>query len=145
MFYGDADCKLADGAIATPRDLYEALLPLWRPETCTPRMRRRWTADNPTLGQCAITAFLAQDLFGGLVFGVPLGDGNFHCFNVVGTHEFDLTSEQFDHPLDYGERYEQFRDVHFARVEKKERYELLRRALLARLEGGEGGGTGECR
>ena len=134
MFYGEADRVLADGAIQTPRDLYDILLTLWRPETCTPRMRANWTPENPTLGQCAVTAFLAQDLFGGKVYGIALKDGGWHCFNVVGDCEFDLTSEQFDHPLNYAERTEQFRDVHFERAEKRERYEMLRHALAEKMD-----------
>lgn len=123
--------------IATPCDLYDALLPLWSADTCAPRMRAGWSGDNPTLGQCSITAFLAQDIFGGQVFGVPLGDGNYHCYNVVDGCVFDLTSEQFGTAaLEYrpfsGDP-EQFRDVHFAKKEKEERYRLLRARLLDAL------------
>ena len=90
--------------------------------------------ENRTLGQCSITAFVMQDIYGGKVFGVPLGDGNFHCFNAVGDCVFDLTSEQFgDTALDYSHCPEQSRAVHFAKAEKKARYEKLKAALLARL------------
>ena len=100
-------------------------------------MREDWTPENKTLGQCSITAFLMQDLFGGKVYGVPLGDGNYHCFNVVGDCVFDLTSEQFgDRKLDYENCPEQTREVHFAKEEKRLRYEELKEALLARLTSG---------
>ena len=116
--------------IETPRDLYDALLDLWCAGTCTPRMRKDWSPENPTLGQCAITAFLVQDIFGGRVYGVPLKDGGFHCFNVVDGICFDLTDRQFgDGKLNYDNRPEQFREVHFARAEKRERYERLRAML----------------
>ena len=93
-------------------------------------MRKDWSGDNRTLGQCAVTAFLAQDVFGGQVWGMPLKDGGFHCFNEIGGRVFDLTSEQFNgRELDYSLRHEQTRDVHFARQEKKERYEALKTAL----------------
>ena len=118
-------------AVKDPRVLYDLLCDIWCAETCAPRMRKDWSPDNPTYGQCSITAFLAQDIFGGQVYGVPLEDGNFHCFNQVGDRVFDLTSEQFgDTVPDYGNRTEQFREVHFAKTEKKLRYENLR----ARLE-----------
>jgi len=58
-------------------------------------MRDEWTKENITLGQCSITAFLAQDIFGGKVYGVPRPGGTFHCYNEVDRHIFDLTSEQF--------------------------------------------------
>ena len=64
---------------------------------------------------------------------MPLGDGNFHCFNDVGGCVFDLTSEQFgDTRLDYSNCPEQDRAVHFAKAEKKERYELLKERLFAK-------------
>lgn len=116
--------------VDTPNDLYAALLHVWCEYTCTPRLRHEWTPDNPTLGQCAITSFLAQDIFGGKVFGVPLEAGNFHCYNVVGDCTFDLTSEQFKgEPLTYTGNPEQLREIHFQRTEKKQRYEYLRDKL----------------
>ena len=122
--------------IETPRDLYDALLGLWRADTCAPRMRGEWTPDNPTLGQCSITAFLVQDIFGGRVYGVPLKDGGFHCFNVVDGIAFDLTSQQFgDARLKYDGCPEQFREVHFARAEKRARYERLCGLLREKTSG----------
>ncbi len=116
--------------INTPIDLYDALSNIWCDDTCASRMRENWTKENMTLGQCSITAFLAQDIFGGKVFGVPRSDGNFHCYNVIGDCLFDLTSEQFgDEVLVYENNPEQFREVHFAKEEKRLRYEALKRML----------------
>jgi len=134
-FYGwegaDVKARISDyPGIETPRDLYNALWHVWRKETCAPRMQENWSEDNRTLGQCSITAFLAQDIFGGQVWGVPLGDGNYHCFNVAGECEFDLTSEQFgDKQADYRTRREQMRYEHFRKPEKRERYEMLKAGL----------------
>ena len=136
-FYGwrqaDVKARITDyPGIGTPKDLYNALWHLWTRETCTPRMREDWNKENRTLGQCAITAFLAQDIFGGRVWGIPQPDGGIHCFNTVEDCVFDLTSEQFgDRKLDYSLRYEQMRHDHFLRTEKKERYEALKEALRA--------------
>ena len=116
-------------AIHTPQDLYDTLSGIWCEETCAPRMRKDWSEKNRTLGQCAITAFLAQDIFGGEVYGVPLEDGNFHCFNVVDGHTFDLTSEQFEKSLDYSYVVKQAREDHFAKEEKYQRYLLLKERL----------------
>lgn len=114
------------------RALYDKLRKIWAADTCAPRMRAQWTPQNPTLGQCSITAFLVQDLLGGEVCGVPLGDGNFHCYNVVNGVAFDLTSEQFgDEKLCYKGNPRQSRDVHFAKEEKKQRYELLKQRYFA--------------
>lgn len=116
--------------INDPKDLYDALSKVWCAETCAPRMRANWTRENRTMGQCSITAFLAQDIFGGKVYGIERSGGNFHCYNVIGDCKFDLTSEQFgEEVLDYTDNPEQFREVHFAKEEKRLRYELLKRRL----------------
>ncbi len=121
--------------IETPWDLYDALSKIWCARTCTPRLRQNWSEENRTLGQCSITAFLAQDIFGGKVYGIPRAGGSFHCYNVVGDCVFDLTSEQFgEEVLSYEGNPEQFREVHFAKEEKRLRYEHLREMLLARQD-----------
>lgn len=121
--------------IDTGVDLYEALSHIWCADTCAPRMRQLWTKDNMTMGQCSITAFLAQDIFGGDVYGILRPGGNYHCFNVVDGHRFDITSEQFTsiaNPeyLDYDDCSLQLREDHFSKEEKRLRYELLKAKLL---------------
>lgn len=120
-------------AIENQRELYDVLSELWCAETCAPRLRDNWSPANKTLGQCSITAFLVQDIFGGEVYGIPTGNG-VHCFNVIGDVLFDLTSEQFgDKTLIYTKEHPQSRDEHFKKEEKKERYLLLRALLKKRL------------
>ena len=116
--------------IKTPRDLYDVLSGIWCADTCAPRMREDWSPENKTLGLCSITAFLAQDIFGGKVYGVLRPGGNYHCYNVIGDCCFDLTSEQFgEEALTYEDNPEQFREVHFAKEEKRLRYEYLKGEL----------------
>ena len=129
-FYGSGTADIKDQSGLTPRDYYDLLSEIWSVDTCAPRMRSEWSPGNKTLGQCSITAFLIQDLFGGKVYGVPMKDGNYHCFNAVGDRVFDLTSEQFgDIKLDYDNCPEQLREVHFAKEEKYQRYQLLKKRL----------------
>lgn len=134
-FYGAANSytkALIDDykGIETPLDLYEALKKVWCKETCAPRMQEDWSQDNYSLGQCSITAFLAQDIFGGKVYGLLRPKGNYHCFNLVGDSIFDLTSEQFgEEKLDYDNACEQFKEVHMSSQEKKDRYDLLCESL----------------
>ncbi len=146
-FYGwqSAECKPADEVyekIENPRNLYDILSQIWCADTCAPRMREKWSRENQTLGQCSITAFLTQDIFGGKVYGIPREGGkNFHCYNVVALPDggeciFDLTSEQFrDEKLCYENNPEQFREVHWKKEEKRLRYEYLKAELLKKLEG----------
>ncbi len=126
-FYGwqTADITTENGM--TPRDYYDLLSDIWCADTCAPRLRNRWSHENKTLGQCSITAFLIQDVFGGKVYGILRPGGNYHCFNVVNDIVFDLTSEQFgDEVLDYTNCVEQLREVHFVKEEKRLRYEYLK-------------------
>ena len=123
-------------AIKDPRHLYDLLSEIWCADTCAPRMRDGWTKENMTMGQCSITALLAQDIFGGKVYGVLRPGGNYHCYNVIGDCVFDLTSEQFTihgEYLSYEDNPEQFREVHFAKEEKRLRYEYLKSELKKRL------------
>lgn len=134
-FYGNETLYLKPvlpslSRIHGPRDMYDILSNLWSAKSCAPRMRKQWCPENKTLGQCSITAFLAQDVFGGEVYGVPLGDGNYHCFNVVEDCVFDLTSEQFSHPLDYKNAELQSREKHFSKKEKRLRYETLKKQFF---------------
>ena len=137
-FYGAgaATCAPLDPAcpIRDPRHLYDILTTLWCRRSCAPRLQAEWTPDNPTLGQCSITAFLAQDIFGGEVYGIPRPGGNYHCYNVVNGITFDLTSEQFlGEPLSYQDNPLQERAVHFAKEEKHQRYLWLKDALSTKL------------
>ena len=46
-YYGSdlcGDTVLSDGRFSTPNELYNALLAVWRADTCTPRMRKDWSA-----------------------------------------------------------------------------------------------------
>lgn len=116
--------------IETPLNLYDALSKIWCEYSCAPRMRMNWSEENITLGQCSITAFLAQDIFGGKVFGVVRPSGDVHCYNVVDGIIFDLTSEQFNgEELNYNDNPEQSREKHFAKEEKLQRYNYLKAEL----------------
>lgn len=119
-------------------DLYNVLAEgVWREATCAPRMQSKWSDENKTLGQCSITAFLVQDIFGGEVYGIKRPDGNFHCYNVIGGKQYDLTIEQFGDEKDdlvYDNKHPQLRAVHFKKEEKYNRY-LLLKSLLKGVRG----------
>ena len=83
LFYGWETADIKDEKDLTPRDYYDLLENIWTAETCAPRLRGDWSPENKTLGQCSITAFLVQDIFGGKVYGIKRGSGNYHCFNNV--------------------------------------------------------------
>ena len=137
-FYGACVSKdikpIIDIKINNPVDLYDVLSEIWCEYTCAPRLRFRWTKYNKTVGQCSITAFLVQDIFGGDVYGVEIGENTYHCFNKINGLVFDLTSEQFNEVLDYDNSTLQSRDTHFSKEEKYERYLYLKKKLNEYLE-----------
>ncbi len=134
-FHGWENATIQDSNGLTPRDYYDLLSDIWSTDTCTPRLKKQWNSNNRTLGQCSITAFLMQDIFGGKVYGIRRSGGNYHCFNVVGNCVFDLTSEQFGNEiLNWDICQEQFREVHFAREEKRQRYLLLKSELANKIK-----------
>lgn len=71
---------------------------LW---TADPADHAKWSEENPSSGQCAVTALVVQDLLGGglIESDVRRADGTgggYHYWNrLVGGAELDLTREQF--------------------------------------------------
>ena len=59
-----------------------------------------WTADNPAIGQCNVTALLIHELFGGDLLKTPLPAGN-HFYNRIEGRRYDFTASQFDQPIAY--------------------------------------------
>lgn len=111
--------------------LYELFSKAWSEQTCAPRLRNLWNKNNITVGQCSITSLIIQDIYGGEVYGVPLEDGGFHCFNFIDGIIFDLTSSQFgDVKLNYTLKYKQNKDEQLLNEDKKARYILLKNQVL---------------
>lgn len=118
--------------INTPQELYAALMKVWCKETCSPSLRDKWSPDNKSVGQCAITALLVQDIFGGEVYGIALPNGAMHCYNEVAGRCIDLASEQFGEKaakLRYDKSHRIDRAVQLADGVKLRRYMLLRSLL----------------
>ena len=136
-FYGYSNCHnikpIIDIKINNPVELYDILSNIWCKKTCAPRLQNEWSIDNKTLGQCSITAFLVQDIFGGEVYGIKIDDSNYHCYNLINGIKFDLTSEQFKEKLDYSNSCIQKREAHFSKQEKYERYLYLKSELYKYL------------
>ncbi|WP_338888754.1 YunG family protein [Rhodococcus sovatensis] len=80
--------------------LTAALRESWGPDTCAPEDVSSWTEANPSRGQCATTAIVVHDYFGGdLVRGEVHVGGvqvDYHWWNLLpdGT-DIDLTRTQF--------------------------------------------------
>lgn len=146
VFYGWKNCDQIKAVnplykgVETPFDLYDKLEKIWCADTCAPRLRKDWTPGNKTLGQCSITAFLAQDIFGGEVYAMKTDNGGLHCYNKIQDVLFDLTSEQFGEKsseLIYDCELLQDRESpdHFFKEEKRARYEYIKSRLEKNVKG----------
>lgn len=53
-----------------------------------------WTPENPALGQCAVTALIVQDIFGGELVRGHVHKAS-HYWNRIDGYNIDFTKEQF--------------------------------------------------
>lgn len=104
----------------------------WCRETSHPSYQKDWTEDNPSCGQCAVTALLINDLCCVPIYKCKIGRQT-HYFNMWGRRYevIDFTSEQFgDMKIDYSDCESVSREQLLKCKHVKERYKLLK----ARLE-----------
>ncbi|MDZ4871144.1 MAG: hypothetical protein CLLPBCKN_000532 [Chroococcidiopsis cubana SAG 39.79] len=59
-----------------------------------------YTQDNPTKGQCSVTALVIQDCYGGQLLKTRVGE-SWHFYNYINRMRYDLTAEQFGLPIEY--------------------------------------------
>lgn len=66
----------------------------WCQKTAHPSCQAAWTSDNPSLGQCSVTAILVQEFLGGTISRLEFPDGMIIYHNVVNKNVIDLTWDQ---------------------------------------------------
>ena len=121
--------------------LEHAIRASWCVWTSDPVDQARWSESNPAWGQCASTALVVQDLVGGdlLIAEVHLADGTsagVHYWNrLAGSHELDLTREQFHDGETIGESREVGRPADVTRGRLAGQYHLLSSRVTRRLAG----------
>lgn len=69
-----------------------ALRASWTADTSS---ETEWTPSNPTLGQCAVTALVVQDYYGGGLLRAVVPTGSHYWGLLDDGTEVDLTCEQF--------------------------------------------------
>ena len=111
-------------------ELKELLIESYSEDTCLPGLKKQWSKENPTLGQCAITAMAVYDLFGGKIMRCMVSSGS-HYYNIIDDHIVDLTADQFlgEKPL-YEEGTERTREYLLSNEDTKKRYLILLKNLL---------------
>ncbi len=105
--------------------LRQALPMIWDEKTAH---RGVWDAACPSTGQCAVTALLVQELFGGDLRQVDVS-GEDHYFGSLDGRVIDLTADQFSTPPDHSKAERVEREDLLANADTRARYELLRHRL----------------
>ena len=78
--------------------------------------------------QCAITAIIVDDLFGGTIHRIKVDGGGTHYFNKINGQYIDLTHEHFDLQnisVSYGPNEEMDRQYCGKNADTKKRYDIL--------------------
>ena len=140
-FYGEEYSGLKrkkDGhpKLSTLGDLYGVLRKAWCKETAYPSCQAEWVESDPSYGQCAITAMLVYDMFGGSIHRIRVNGGGTHYFNKIDGHYIDLTIEQFDLyniPVSYEPNEEMPRQYCGKNADTAKRYKLLIERISAVL------------
>jgi hypothetical protein len=109
----------------TLSDLEKALLEAWARETSADP--DAWSEENRAWGQCAVTALLVQDIFGGVILRGEIGSTS-HYWNLLPSgDEVDLTKRQFVTPVDVVNTQPRTRDYLLSHPDTARRYRRLRR------------------
>ncbi len=114
--------------LKTLDDLYHILRKAWSKETAYPSCQAEWVPSDPSYGQCAITAMLVHDIFGGSIHRIRVEGGGTHYFNKIDGSYIDLTIEQFDLyniPVSYEPNEEMDRKYCGKNADTSHRYQLL--------------------
>ncbi|MCL5434702.1 MAG: hypothetical protein M1559_03275 [Candidatus Marsarchaeota archaeon] len=112
-------------------NLYDAVSKAWAAETSADP--ERWSSDNPAWGQCAITATVVHDYFGGRILRTEVkGVENVssHYYNQLPDGRVvDFTKQQFDSDAVFENEQERTKEYIISYPKTKERYDLLLRRM----------------
>jgi len=69
---------------------------VWSKETASPSCQASWSRHNPAFGQCAVTALLVQNAYGGEILRTVVEGFGSHYYNrLPDGRDIDLTRGQF--------------------------------------------------
>ena len=113
--------------------LFAVLLESWCKETAYPSCQHDYIQVNdPTYGQCAITAMIVYDMFGGTIHKIRVNGGGTHYFNKINGHYIDFTSDQFDLyqiPINYENNETVLIEYCGKNPDTQKRYQLLKQFM----------------
>ena len=107
----------------------------WCRETAHPSYQKDWAEDNPSYGQCCVTALVIQEQYGGDIYSCKVGS-NSHFVNIINERIVDKTAEQFSgmDKIKYinGSFRKRLRESLLKNKDVKQRYELLKARMEAK-------------
>jgi len=104
-------------------DLHDSFLEAWNSDTTS--VPDEWTEALPERGQCAVTALILQDIFGGELLRAVV-NGESHYWNKLPLGEVDFTRSQFVSPLTIEGTEERTREYVLSNMLTVKRYETLK-------------------
>lgn len=110
----------------------DSLRSAWCRETAHPSYQDKWSEDNPSYGQCAVTALLVNDLCFAPIYKCKVGRAT-HYYNMFARNfdVIDFTSEQFgNRKIDYFKGEPVSRDQLLKCKHVREWYELLKQRFV---------------
>ncbi len=110
-----------------------ALAQSWGKDTAYRKDAENWTPDNPALGQCAITALLFNELYGGSIYSGIADNGVVHYWNRKNGIKRDFTKQQFKDRLKFKKIKKWDREELLSTGNVRERYTILRERVLKAL------------
>jgi len=81
--------------IVEEEKIIQLLLQCWSEETSS-----RYTKENPSCGQCGVTALAIQDHYGGEIVKTRIGN-LWHFYNRIHGRYYDFTAGQFEKEIEY--------------------------------------------
>lgn len=91
----------------------------------------RWLPHRPSTGQCAVTALIVQDQFGGQIVEAETNQGEAHFLNrLPGLGDIDITVDQFDPSVEVHVCGIADRKAILSVPDTVRRYKLLKNAVL---------------
>lgn len=126
--YHEPSTLISDSQIA---ELTKKFEDCWSMESAHPDSQGEWSDENKSIGQCAVTAFIIYDLFGGELAKNKQFHHIWNIFPDGSQHDFSRTQfkgDNIDFPIDeVTTKEKELNHVRADEAQTAERYELLKR------------------
>lgn len=116
-------------AIESKLNVFGQIRNVWSADTAHPSYNDKWSKENPSAGQCYVTAHNIFDIYGGDIILCKVGR-NTHFYNRLFGVNIDLTKDQFgkDSPAKYN--YEKVANKPISNSSCFNRYILIKSRIV---------------